>query len=100
MKHAVNDVVVEVSGQSSDHVSNAVGNLPFRGVIYYLVPERNFGVIVTADGLEIYFLRSSVINNDFDKLDPGSRVHFDLSSSILGLQARHVFYDSQPSACH
>ena len=99
MKPVVSDVV-GVSGQLSDHVSTVVDHLPFRGVIYYLVPERNFGVIVEANGLEIYFLRSSVINNDFDKLKPGSRVYFDLSSSILGLQACHVRHDSVDYPCH
>lgn len=96
---AVNEAV-RTSSQSEDPVSGAKAELPFRGVVYYLVPERNFGVIVTADGLEIYFLRSSVIDNNFDLLEPGSRVNFDLSSSILGLQARHVRHDSLQTVCH
>lgn len=92
--------VVSVSGQISGRVADAVDNLPFCGVVYYLVPERNFGVIVTADGLEIYFLRSSVMENSFDLLEAGARVHFDLTSSILGLQARHVRRENLQALCH
>jgi cold shock CspA family protein len=92
--------VLAVAGQISERVPGVVDDLPFRGVVYYLVPERNFGVILTADGLEVYFLRSSVMENDFDLLEPGSRVHFDLSASILGLQARRVRQEHSPSLCH
>lgn len=91
--HAAEEIV---SGQTSGFVND----FPFHGVVYYLVPERNFGVIMTEDGLEIYFLRSSVMENSFDLLEPGSHVHFDLSSSILGLQARRVRPEGLQSICH
>ena len=95
MVHAVRKV-----GTLSDRILDVTDDLPFRGVVFYLVPERNFGVILTADGLEIYFLRSSVSENNFDALEPGSRVHFDLSSGILGLQARRVCLENVQSLRH
>lgn len=61
-----------------------------RGTIVALVADQDFGRIAKPDGREIYFHRNSVLNADFDKLEPGTVVRFDEEPGDLGPQASSV----------
>src|SRR5512146_114640 len=47
-----------------------------HGRIARLDSAKDFGFIETPDGREIYFHRNSVVNADFDRLEPGDSVRF------------------------
>lgn len=52
--------------------------------------REDHGFLETADGLEIYFHRNSVVNDGFAKLEPGSRVTFVEQRGEKGPQASTV----------
>lgn len=52
--------------------------------------REDHGFFETADGLEIYFHRNSVVNDGFAKLEPGSRVTFVEQQGEKGPQASTV----------
>jgi ribosome-associated translation inhibitor RaiA len=60
-----------------------------RARVARLLPERDCGFLITADGREIYFHRHSVLG-DFDALAPGSEVRFHETSGDEGPQASTV----------
>jgi cold shock CspA family protein/ribosome-associated translation inhibitor RaiA len=66
--------------------------VPDHGRIARLIPEEDYGFIVSADGGEIYFHRNSVASGQFDKLAIGDEVRFvaQHSESAKGLQASTV----------
>jgi ribosomal subunit interface protein len=80
-----------------DHVREGRGEVkmhtvPDHGRIARLLPERNCGFILSADGNEIYFHRNSVTNGAFEKLTVGDEVRFvaQHSESAEGPQASTV----------
>ena len=50
----------------------------------------DYGRIQTPDGREIYFHRNSVVNSDFDQLEPGLEVRFSEEPGDEGPQATSV----------
>jgi len=66
--------------------------VPDHGRIVRLLPEKNCGFILAADGNELYFHRNSVANGGFDKLAVGDEVRFvaQHSESPEGPQASTV----------
>ena len=52
--------------------------------------DRDHGRIETADGRDIYFHRNSLVNGDFDRLEPGVEVRFDEETGDEGPQASSV----------
>jgi CspA family cold shock protein len=61
------------------------------GSIKRLVRERGFGFIVGDDGQEYFFHRGGLDNTlEFDALNGGERVTFDVERSEKGLRARQV----------
>jgi cold shock CspA family protein/ribosome-associated translation inhibitor RaiA len=66
--------------------------VPDHGRIVRLLPEKNCGFILAADGNELYFHRNSVTNGGFDKLAVGDEVRFvaQHSESPEGPQASTV----------
>ena len=52
--------------------------------------EQGSGYIATADGREIYFHRNSLLNANFDKLEPGAEVRFSEEAGDKGPQASSV----------
>ena len=66
--------------------------VPDHGTIARLLPERDCGFILSAEGDEIYFHRNSVAGGGFDKLAPGAAVRFvaQYSESAVGPQASTV----------
>lgn len=63
---------------------------PPHGKVLRLFPEKDYGIIESADGREIYFHRNSVINFPYDDLSVGTEVRFDEGRGDEGPQATTV----------
>lgn len=50
------------------------------GTIKKLVQEKGFGFIATADGADVFFHHSIVADSQFDNLQVGQTVQFELDS--------------------
>jgi ribosomal subunit interface protein len=85
-RRLLEDYVREGRGEVKMHM------VPDHGRIARLLPERNCGFILSADGNEIYFHRNSVTNGAFEKLTVGDEVRFvaQHSESAEGPQASTV----------
>ena len=55
-------------------------------------------MIETSDDREVYFHRNSVLNEDFDKLEVGTRVHFAEEMGEKGPQASSVHVEGKHHA--
>jgi ribosomal subunit interface protein len=64
--------------------------VPPHGRVKSLFPERDYGLIETADGREVYFHRNSVFNGDFDSLGIDDEVRFAEEAGDDGPQASTV----------
>jgi cold shock CspA family protein/ribosome-associated translation inhibitor RaiA len=60
------------------------------GWIAEIYPAEDFGRISTSDGRSIYFHRHSVVGENFDRLNTGTRVQFVEEIGDLGPQASTV----------
>jgi len=61
------------------------------GTIKKVVSERGFGFISGEDGKEYFFHRDGLTASlDFDRLNGGERVQFDVEQSPKGLRAKNV----------
>lgn len=63
---------------------------PPRGLVIRLFPQKAYGFIAADDGHEVYFQRSSVLNDAFDRLTVGAEVLFAEESGEKGPQASTV----------
>jgi cold shock CspA family protein len=61
-----------------------------RGRVVQLFPVDKYGYIEAEDGHEVYFQKSSVLKNDFDRLTVGSMVTFAEEPGEKGPQASTV----------
>ncbi len=61
-----------------------------NGTIKKLMKERGFGFIKTGDGKEVFFHRSECHQMDFDALEPGQEVGFDLEIVPKGPRAKNL----------
>ena len=61
-----------------------------HGRVYTMHPDMDFGRITMPDGREVYFHRNSVLNADFDALQPGTDVRFDQEQGDQGPRATSV----------
>lgn len=97
---AIRDAFDAVQRQLEDYVRERCGkvkshaSLP-HGEIMKLVPEENYGLIKDTAGREIYFHRNSVIDEDFDRLETGMKVHFNEEQGEQGLQASTVHVEGK-----
>jgi ribosomal subunit interface protein len=94
---AVRDAFDAASRLLQDHARERrrdvkLHTVPDHGRIARLLPDRDCGFILAADGGEIYFHRNSVANGGFDKLNVGDEVRFvaQHSESAQGPQASTV----------
>ena len=55
-----------------------------------IIPFEDYGFLQTAEGEEVYFHRSSVLNDAFDKLQAGDEVRFAGEQGDQGLRATSV----------
>lgn len=64
--------------------------IPFRGVICKLFPHEGYGFILKEGGGEVYFHRNAVQDLDFEKLEDGTEVAFNMEEGEKGPQATVV----------
>ena len=60
------------------------------GTIKKLMRDRGFGFIKTEDGKEVFFHRSECHDLEFDSLEQGQEVAFDLEMVEKGPRARNL----------
>jgi len=61
-----------------------------KGKIKRVIQERGFGFISAEDGTEVFFHRSALQDIDFDTLEEGNSVEFDLEEGHKGPRAVNV----------
>lgn len=61
-----------------------------KGEIKKLVQDRGFGFIGAEDGKEVFFHRSALMEDDFDTLQEGATVEFNLERGPKGFRAADV----------
>jgi len=60
------------------------------GRIKKVMKDRGFGFISTSEGKEVFFHRSECRQIEFDSLEQGQEVTFDLMSDPKGPRARNL----------
>ena len=60
------------------------------GKIKKLIRDRSFGFISTAEGQEVFFHRSGLVDVEFDALNEGQDVEFEIEQSPKGPRAISV----------
>ncbi len=61
-----------------------------NGHIARLKPDRGFGFIRAAEGRDVFFHRSAVLDGNFDLLREGDEVSYELENSPRGPRAKNV----------
>lgn len=61
-----------------------------NGKIKKIMKDRGFGFISTGDGKEVFFHRSECRQIEFDSLEQGEEVDFDLEMVPKGPRARNL----------
>jgi CspA family cold shock protein len=61
-----------------------------EGRIKKIVPDRGFGFVRADDGLEVFFHRTELGPVDFDTLEEGQPVTFEVFDSPKGPRARNL----------
>ena len=61
-----------------------------KGTVKRLMRERGFGFISAEDGREIFFHRSELQNVDFDKLEQGDQLKFNVTKGDKGTKATDI----------
>jgi CspA family cold shock protein len=61
-----------------------------KGTVKRLMRERGFGFIAAEDGREIFFHRSELQNVDFDKLEQGDQLEFNVTKGDKGPKATDI----------
>jgi CspA family cold shock protein len=61
-----------------------------KGKIMRLIRLRGFGFISTENGEEVFFHRSALEEKNFDTLEEGTSVEFNLTRGPKGLRAANV----------
>jgi len=67
-----------------------VHDVALHARVLKLFPEEGYGFLETADGVEIYFHRNSVLHDAFERLTIGVEVTFVAEEADNGLQASTV----------
>jgi len=61
-----------------------------RGTIAKLVRDRGFGFIRGNDGKDVFFHRSGLSNLNYDELEQGTTVDFEVENTPKGLRANRI----------
>jgi CspA family cold shock protein len=64
--------------------------IDLKGTIKRVIRERGFGFISAEDGREIFFHRSALEGADFDALEEGNSLEFDVEKGPRGPRAVNV----------
>ena len=97
---ALRDAFDAARRQLEDYVRKQRGKIKAHetvphGKIKKLFPYKDYGLIETSDGREIYFHRNSIIDENFDNLTEGDRVHFSEEMGEDGPQASTVHLEGK-----
>lgn len=60
------------------------------GKIKKLIREKGFGFISDGDGSEVFFHKNSLVDVDFDALNEGDELQFEVEQSPKGANATNV----------
>jgi CspA family cold shock protein len=66
-----------------------------KGKVKRLIRDRGFGFITAEDGTEVFFHRTDLVEADFDNMEEGADVEFDLESGAKGPRAVKVKVTSE-----
>jgi len=83
-RRRLQDQARRLQGQVKQHEGQPIGT------VARLDPSGEFGFLRSGDGREIYFHRNSVLDADFSRLVPGTRVTFAEEMGEKGAQASTV----------
>ncbi len=61
-----------------------------KGTIKTLIRNRGFGFISAEDGKEVFFHRTGLVSADFDSLQEGDKVEFEVEQGPKGPRATNV----------
>lgn len=86
-------LVEKQQGERKSHPQQEAGALVTK-----IFPDEGYGFIRSVDGEDIYFHRNSVLNDDFDRLEPGTGVHYTATLGDKGLQATTIQIVNKPPA--
>ena len=97
---AMRDTFDAARRQLEDYVRKQRGKVKTHetaphGTIKELFPYEDYGLIETPDNREIYFHRNSVIDENFDNLTAGDKVHFSEEMGEKGPQASTVHVEGK-----
>ena len=89
---AVRDAFDAMRRQLEEHARRRRGDVKNHlaggyGRVVRLYPDRDYGMIETRDGREVYFHRNSVLNAAFDGLKPDTEVRFAETAGDMGPKA-------------
>ncbi len=92
---AIRDAFGAARRRLQDHERKAAGRVklheaPPHGRVTQVHLEEGYGFIEASDGREIYFHRNAVLNDGFDRLEPGQEVRFAEEQGEKGPQASTV----------
>jgi CspA family cold shock protein len=61
-----------------------------KGTVKKLIRDRGFGFITAEDGTEVFFHRSDLVSADFDTMEEGAAVEFEMGTGAKGPRALKV----------
>lgn len=61
-----------------------------KGTVKKLIRDRGFGFITAEDGNEVFFHRSDLMEADFDSMEEGASVEFEMGTGAKGPRAMKV----------
>jgi len=62
----------------------------YKGTVKKLIRDKGFGFISAVDGRDVFFHQSSLVNVDFNTLDQGQELEFEVEKSDKGPRAINV----------
>ena len=68
-----------------------------KGTIKNLIRNRGFGFISAEDGREIFFHRNELVKGDFDSLNEGDQLEFEVEKGEKGPKATNISISKQES---
>jgi len=61
-----------------------------KGTVKKLIRDRGFGFLTAEDGTEVFFHRSDLLEADFDTMEEGAAVEFEMGTGAKGPRAIKV----------
>jgi ribosomal subunit interface protein len=83
-RRQLEEVAREQRGDTKTH------EVPKHGTVARVFAEEGYGFIETADGRDLYFSRDNLVNQSFERLEPGTAVQFIEEMAAEGTQAKRV----------